>query len=1182
MKQKRAPVVISKVEPSPFITKEGFQEALLTLRLRTDFSGWYRVTFGELPPYTFPLGALKRGNRQVKILLKDTHELLRPGEVIRLRIELFRNKAYRGEPEAVYVNDCWSRTRHWEFYLSQTMHTDLGYTDYQEDLRPLFSRFLDTVKEYMKNSDGRDSDLQKYKYAIESGWVLGEGYFTQRNADQIQEIVELIERGRMTVGAGRFNYTMECFSTEEAARAAYYTNRYLVDQLGIPPSTTQRMFDNPAFSKSYVDVAASAGIRYGIHSMNPDRSPYHKKKLYDLFYMDGMDPSHRLLIFNGKTYGENYGFGGDHWNPDNGGASLAQKNLLSLIAELEARTGRRSYPYDKFPLPLIPYGDNKQPMELPIKVANEVNRRWTDAGYLYPHITTAFPESFFEEVEREYKDMIPVEHGTEENWWNDGWGTTAFESGVNKQAGVTVPLAETAAGLSSLLYGEKYPRDDLKEAVERNLTYDEHTWGYHSYTGDEMYHRQFEWKRSNAFGAKALGEKVLNQSLKALAAQVKTESKAIFVYNPMNWERNDTVAIKNASAFPQCFEIIDGETSIPYVLEGEQLTFVAQRIPALGYKVFSIRETGRSAQFKIEFNSGSDFIENAFYKVAFYPDGTIRSIRDKQNGNREVVESAQKFNQYQYFDDFGIPFSNMGKKFSKHRWAMYTPQAQQAKLQIEQNAVYIAAVLNTGTFRAGGIRQQVRLYRDIPRIEIVNEVVKSPLPSLKSKEEAFYVFPFAAGKGYTIRYDLPIGNAAEGEQVYGTSTDWYTANQWVNVHDQSDDYSMTLAIPNTALLQFGERRTGRWSFDYHSEKPRIYSYIFNNMWQTNFQGDQPGYACFQYALSTGHGEDIGRINRFARAYSAPLQAVVIDGPQDADGPASGQYLTVSHSNLMLTTLKAAEANGGGMIVRFCEISGQAAAGVRVTLPRAIVSYNETDVIENDVEDSQSGNVITFDVPPYGLKTFRICTPQVLPAVSGCRAVSCGGKKNGTQVSWDGVRNALYYEVFRMRDGAPPQFLTATEKTEWFDTQVPAQLSGRYQYMVRACGSGEKGPFSDRIEIQSAAGEAPCSRALEKPILGVIPREKQRIDLYWTPVLGSVCYRIYRDGQQIGETENAYLCTYRDRSVSFGNTYRYTVTAVDAFGGGTQSETVAIAHNSELLAESDRKIARKGKGILKYF
>ena len=1180
MKPKSNPIIIAKVEPTPFVTKDGFQETLLTLKLRTAFSGWYRVTLGDMQPYTFPLGELKRGKRRVKILLRDTHDLLRPGETTRLRIELFRNKAYRGDPEAVYTTDCWGRTRHWEFYLSQTMHTDLGYTDYQEDLRTLFSRFLDTVKEYMKNSDRRDSDLQKYKYAIESGWVLGAGYMTQRNADQIQEIVDLIERGRMTVGAGRFNYTMECFSTEEAARAAYYTNRYLVDRLGIPPSTTQRMFDNPAFSKSYVDVAASAGIRYGIHSMNPDRSPYHEKKLYDLFYMQGMNPHNRLLIFNGKTYGENYGFGGDHWNPDNGSAELVQKNLLNLIAELEVRTGRRSYPYDKFPLPLIPYGDNKQPLEKQVVTANEVNRRWTDAGYVYPRITTAFPETFFEQVEREYKDLIPVEHGTEENWWNDGWGTTAFESGINKQAGVTVPMAETAAGLSSLLYGRKYPRDDLMEAVERNLTYDEHTWGYHSYTGDEMYHRQFEWKRSNAFGAKALGEKVLNRSLKSLAAQVKTESSAIFVYNPMNWERNDVVRLANDPTLPRHFEITDGETPIPYALDGDQIVFAARGVPALGYKVFSIRETDRPAQFEADFHSGPDFIENAFYKVTFYPDGTIQSIRDKQSGSREVVEPAQKFNQYQYFDDFGIPFSNMGAKFSKHKWAMYTPQAEQARLQIEQNAVSITAVLNTGTFRAGGIRQRVTLYRDIPRIEIVNEVVKSPLPSLKSKEEAFYVFPFAAGKDYTIRYDLPIGNTTEGEQVYGTSTDWYTANKWVNVHDQADDYSMTLAIPNTALLQFGERRTGNWSFDYQSRRARIYSYIFNNMWQTNFQGDQPGYACFKYALTTGHGEDIGRINRFAWEYSAPLQAAVISGPQDGDGCAVGQYLAVSHQNLILTTLKAAEANGDGMILRLCETAGQAVAGVRVTLPPAVVSYNETDVIENDVEPPQSGNIITFDIPAYGMKTFRIRTDQTLPKVRDCRAVSCSGKISGTQVSWDGVENALYYEVFRTRDSASPLFLATTDKTELFDAQVPEQLGDRYKYLVRACGSGTKGAFSD--EILPIGGEFQGTSSPERPILGAVAREKQRIDLYWTPMQGCTCYRIYRDGQKIGETTDSYVCTYRDRTVSFGKVYQYTVSAVDRLGNERASDPVQIAHNAEVLVNSDGKTARKSKGIFRYF
>ena len=127
----------------------------------------------------------------------------------------------------------------------------------------------------------------------------------------------------------------------------------------------------------------------------------------------------------------------------------------------------------------------------------------------------------------------------------------------------------------------------------------------------------------------------------------------------------------------------------------------------------------------------------------------------------------------------------------------------------------------------------------MPRIDIENTVVKTALPSVQDKEEAFYTFPFKAEDGYEIRYDLSAGNAAEGEQVYGTSTDWYTAGKWVNVQD-TDGYNMALAIPDTSLLQFGERRTGNWSFDYKSENPYIYSYVMNNMWQTNFQGDQPG------------------------------------------------------------------------------------------------------------------------------------------------------------------------------------------------------------------------------------------------------------------------------------------------------------------------------------------------------
>lgn len=1200
----RTYINVLSVKQTPYIRKDGFQEAVLSYRNSRKFNVWYKVHICTKEPYVKPLGVMAKGKGEVTVLLTDTNAMVKPGETVKLKIEFYDNEKCSGQPVGVYENAKFPRTRHWEFYYSQTMHTDLGYTDYQEDLRPLFSVFLDTVKQYMKNSDQRETDVQKYKYAIESGWVMGEGYMSCRNAEEIQEILDLIEEERMTIGAGCCNHTMECFSTEETARAAYYTNRYLVDKLGISPSTTQRMFDNPAFSKSYVDVAASAGIKYGIHSMNPDRSPYYKKKQYDLFYMQGNDPKNKLLIFNGKTYGDNYGFGGTHHNPNYGSAKIAQKKLMKIINELESRTGRRSYPYDKFPLPLIPYGDNKQPMEMPIKIANEINCQYEEKGYVYPKITVAFPEKFFADVEKEYGHLIPVETGTEENWWNDGWGTTAFESGINKEAGSLVPVAETVASFSTLLFGSAYPYEDIDEAVKRNLIYDEHTWGYHSYSGDEMYNRQFEWKRSNAFGAKCLAEKLLSDSVKVLASNVKVSSQAIYVYNSLNWIRDDVAVVDDISSLPEYFEIMDGEKSIPYSVADGKLIFVAQGVPAIGYKVFTIREKDEEKCVESQ-RTEDNIVENEFYKVSFDNDGTIKSIVDKINGGREITDcSSVKFNQYQYYDDFGIPFRNMGVKFSKYKWKMYSPKAENTVLSVRKTPAFVEAVADTGTFRAGSIRQKVVLYNGIPRIDIVNEVIKSPLPSLKAKEEAFYVFPFKSGKDYEIRYDLPVGNAVEGEQVYGTSTDWYTAGKWVNVYDKSDNYSMTLAIPNSALLQFGERRTGNWSFDYKSKRPYIYSYIFNNMWQTNFQGDQPGYASFRYSVYTQKGKNLKEMNQSAWNYCLPLKAVLIDGVQDGIDKQQDSYVQIDKDNVILTTMKMAEANGNGMIVRFAEIGGENTEEVQVKLPECVSSYMETDIVENDISKENKGNIISFDIPAYGFKTFRILTSDNLTKVTGVKAISCDktdaknlslkaqvnassvyGEKvlkhvaelSGTHIVWNKAEGAAYYEVFRIRDNGRPMFIAATKGNEWFDSQVTGKIAGKYKYTVRACSSGLKGSFSDSVSPDK--GEVTDIIPPEKPVLYAVAREKQRIDLFWTPVHDNIQldhYEIYRNGEKISATTDSYVCTYRDNSVCFGNTYTYSVIAVDKCSNMSESKPFTIEHKSEFLDNSDSQLARKKK------
>lgn len=1144
-----------KLNKTPFVSTFGYEIVKADFFHKgLPFNGYYRARVGANKPYVRSIGRVLSGENKKEIYITDTNSMLAPGEYTTLSVEVFDNEECAGAPKAEFKTNHWERTRHWEFYFSQMMHTDIGYTDPQEELPELYSGFLDTVQEYLKKSDNGEYGETPYKYTVESSWMLADGYARARNARKMKAITDRIHSGDITVGAGRFNYTMECFSAEETARAAYYTNRYLVDKLGVRKSNTIQMFDNPAFSRSFVDIATSAGIKYGIHSMNPDRSPYHKKRLYDLYYMEGLTPGSRLLIFNEKTYGDNYGFGGTYWVPNGGNAPFAEKRLLELIRLLEKRTGRESFPYDKFPLPLIPYGDNKPPMEKQIQVVNDLNTLWRKHGYAYPRIKAAFPYEFFEDIEKEYGKMIPVESGTEENWWNDGWGTIAHESGTNKLAGALIPQTETLCALNTALFGKKYPYEALYEASQRNITYDEHTFGYSQYSGDEMYHGQFEWKRSNALGAMALAKKTNEEAMKALAENVGGAGKNAVVFNLSPDVRTDIVTV-NAEKLPASFDLYDGDEKIPFVSENRKIKFIAKNVPAFGYKNFRIEEAKKPTAFEQVCRYGSDYIENEFYKVRFKADGSIGSIFDKEN-KRELVDSkaSEGFNQYRYYDDFGVPFSNMGIPFTEDRWSVYTPESENTSLKSEISSIGVSMTVNTCTFRAGNIRQTVTLYNGIKRIDISNEVVKEPLPSLRSKEEAFFTFPFLSDN-HEIQYGLPIGKAKEGEQVYGTSTDWYTVNNFISVSDKTDDYHMVLAVPNAILAQFGERRTGKWSFDYVSKKPYIYSYVFNNMWQTNFQGDQPGLTEFKYSITSGRGKDFGDNDiKFGDSRAVPMMCEI---SENGKAQTENSFIKINSDNVGISVLKTAESNGDGMIIRFVEKCGKAVNNVSVTLPDNIKMFCETDIIENDTEEFNGGNIIEFALTAYGVKTYRILTDKKLKAVRGVKAKSTA---KGTLVTWQNMKDADYYEIFRAEPETPHSlWIGTTDKNYYLDIQVKSDDFEGYKYYVRGCSSGEKG-----IKSRGAFAEAGRLENFvpEKPMLSIIPRAKGRIDLSWTPDLIKAVhhFNVIRNGIWIGDTRDYYTCTFRDKDVKLGETYTYKITAVGINGDEISSDEVTITHN----------------------
>ncbi|MGN1444637.1 MAG: glycosyl hydrolase-related protein [Acutalibacteraceae bacterium] len=710
-----------------------------------------------------------------------------------------------------------------------------------------------------------------------------------------------------------------------------------------------------------------------------------------------------------------------------------------------------------------------------------------------------------------------------------------------------------------------------------------------------------EWKRANALGANALADKTIQASLSNLAQNANPDGYGIYVYNPLSWTRTDIVTVKLDKNAPEAFEIIDGTESLPYELRNNELTFVAKNVPALGYKLFSVVSVKEKPNFIRKTTVSGNCVETPFYVLVMNDDGTVASILDKKNGNREIVDNTAdvKWNQYQYYDDFAIPFKNMGFKFSSWKWNLYQPLRENTKIEMIPTAFGVKIQVNTGTFRAGSILQTITLYDDIPRIDIDNKVLKSALPSLICKEEAFYTFPFKADKDYEIRYDLPIGNVAEGEQVYGTSRDWYTANKWVNVYDKKDDYSMTLALINTSLLQFGERRTGKWSFDYKSEKPTVFSYVMNNMWQTNFQGDQPGMADFSYSLFAGKGKSIHKINQSAWNRSVPLQAVFTAGSEKNTGVSCNEksFLTISHDNVILTAMKPAEANGDGFIARFNEIAGKETENVSVRFSEKIVSYVETDVIENDIGAEVQSESVTFSLKPYEVKTFRIQTDKVIAKVQNVKAVCMEvpvprcehyqkkrvkeltnhkSTRQGVLVSWESAENASCYEVFRFKNGKR-YFVGSTRYNSLFDSQVTRDICGEYEYCVRGVGAGAKGELSEKAYPVIETAKNP--EIFEKPVLHAVPREKNRIDLFWTPVYAAVPvshYEIYRNGVLIAKTTDNYITSYRDYNARFDSRYDYTVAAVDVLGKRQESESVTVRHNDPFFAAQDSHLAKKSR------
>jgi len=366
----------------------------------------------------------------------------------------------------------------------------------------------------------------------------------------------------------------------------------------------------------------------------------------------------------------------------------------------------------------------------------------------------------------------------------------------------------------------------------------------------------------------------------------------------------------------------------------KEAIFFARNIPAMGGKICveCKRGAGAIAQ-KSDFVFGAHRISNQFYEVKLDPvTGGIRSIYDKLL-KRELVDqnSPWRFNQYIYEEILSkkgknalFDYEGAGCSAEKCRDVKFRRSSPQSCIIRKGKAgpVLGSLIVETKAKGCSRIIQEIVLYRELKRIDIVNTLAKVATPDA---EAVYYAFPFNIRRP-EFRLDTAGGvMRPEVDQLPGTARDWYSIQDWLSLSNK--DAGIVWVSREAPLVQLGAINTGKWTDgELKVERGTVFSWLMNNYNPTNFPACQGGEMTFRYSLTSQSGKAADE-SAFSFAQECRNDLMVCRLKADMNGsdlPAAGfeeGFFAMNRKDVALLALKQSE-DGEGIVVRVQEIAGK--------------------------------------------------------------------------------------------------------------------------------------------------------------------------------------------------------------------------------------------------------------------
>jgi alpha-mannosidase len=849
--------------------------------------------------------------------------------------------------------------RKWRIYVAPATHTDIGYTDIQSKVIDLHNRNTDLALQLAQ-------EFPLYHWNLESSWAA-QMWLRDRLPQQHEALYEAARNKRIGIESGYLNILTGLCSEEELIRNLYYSAR-LHREKGVP-FESMTLTDAPSHVWTTPSILAGAGIRYLSVGINGTRAPLLKQNIHHKspFWWVGPDGQKILTWFTaGYSQAAQIGL--------REGADNMRK---AIERDLTWWNARDDYSFDAILLHGA-YSDN-------VAISRDLAESLTEytKRYAYPQVILCANNDFFQYIEAKFPAKIQTLRGCGGSWWEDGAGSTAYETAINRNTHQEVIAAETVwATLAGLDLTKQFPQNEFNHIWDNVLLYDEHTWGAHNSITEptsDFVQRQWAVKAAYATEASQQTQHLLQNGLATLASAVHADSSdagALLVYNPSGQVRSDIAEVK----IPQGVLIQDGEKITPQqmidrdALGNVTVRFRASDVPAVGYRTFRLMRSKDTSAAVGRFDK--NVLENDFYRITFdVISGGISGIVDKKL-DREIVDASSKYKLGQLiYAAGGAAKGPDGKEVTQ----VDCPNIAEVKLSSPKTArveaglsgpLMISARTLTSHPLFPHIEMEVQLSNVEPRIDFVFRLRKN---MTFDKEAVYIAFPFA-GRNPQFRYEIGGGDVRPNEEhLPGGCRDWFAVQRWITMNAEGS--AVALSPMDTPLVTLCDLTPGKWLDTLDISNGTVFAYVMNNYWFTNYKAGQDGDFTFRYSLTSGAKIEPDAANQFGEAIFSPLRTVFISAASPSSNlPPNAGFCQVKPNTVTLTTLKRAE-DGKGLICRVRETTGQDADVVITGAFKGLTKAARCDLVERtqeplDIHKSNDGIAVRLKLKAYSRATIR--------------------------------------------------------------------------------------------------------------------------------------------------------------------------------------------------------------------